>query len=377
LSRPVRDVGVVLVVLALGAVAVFFLTGCGGTSSQQSSSPPLQLRPQDQADTAARHFLDRYVTPDGRVQRLDQGGDTVGEGQAYGMLLAAAIGDSRRFDAIWAWTKSNLRRPDGLISFLWRDGHVRDPQAASDADLDASRALLVAACRFHRPSLRQEALRLGDAIVRVEVGSASFQGAPVLTAGPWAVSPPPVTVNPSYFSPASFLALRAASKDPRWGALAASARAITSKLMAAPSRLPPDWARLEGDKLVPIGSPSDPQAPARFGFDAVRTLVRMAEDPDPAGRRIAARAWPVFAGQDPTKLPVEHDLSGRPIGNTLNPVVLVAAAGAADAAGAPAARDGLLDEAEALDRRFPTYYGAAWVALGRIMLTTKLLDACS
>ena len=57
--------------------------------------------------------------------------------------------------------------------------------------------------------------------------------------------------------------------------------------------------------------------------------------------------------------------------------VLVAAAGAADAAGQPAARDGLLDEAEALDKRFPTYYGAAWVALGRIMLTTKLLDACS
>ena len=103
----------------------------------------------------------------------------------------------------------------------------------------------------------------------------------------------------------------------------------------------------------------------------------MAEDPNPAGRQIAARAWPVFAGQDPTKLPVEHDLSGRPIGHILHPVVLVAAAGAADAAGQPAARDGLLDEAEALDRRSPTYYGAAWVALGRIMLTTKLLDTCS
>jgi len=37
----------------------------------------------------------------------------------------------------------------------------------------------------------------------------------------------------------------------------------------------------------------------------------------------------------------------------------------------------LLEEAAALDQRSPTYYGAAWVALGRIMLTTKLLDACS
>jgi hypothetical protein len=372
--RPVRDVAVVL---ALGGIALLFVAGCGGTSSTrsvgQSSNPSSVVTPRDQAVVAARHFLDRYVTSDGRVVRIDQGGDTVGEGQAYGMLLAAAIGDSKRFDSIWGWTKDNLRRPDGLISFLWAKGRVQDPEAASDADLDASRALLVGACRFHRPALRQEALALGKAIMRVEV--TSFQGAPVLTAGPWAVTAP-VTVNPSYFSPATFAALQAASGDSRWGSLAASSRSITSTLMRAPSRLPPDWARLESGKPVPIGSPSNPQTPAQFGFDAARTLVRMAEDP--AGRRIVARAWPVFAGRNPTKLPIAHALSGRAIGDILNPVVLVAAAGAADAAGHLAARDGLLDSAEALDRRLPTYYGAAWAALGRIMLTTNLLDAsCS
>ena len=373
MSRPVRDVVVVVVVLALAGIALFVLTGCGGRSAQ-SSNAQLQAQPRDRAEAAARRFLDRYVTSDGRVTRLDQGGDTVGEGQAYGMLLAAAVGDARRFNAIWGWTKNNLRRPDGLISFLWRNGRVEDPQAASDADVDASRALLVAACRFHRRGLRQEALELGNAVMRVEV--ASFQGAPVLTAGPWAVTAP-VTVNPSYFSPATFTALRAATGDGRWGALAASSRSITSELMPAPARLPPDWVRLEGANPVPIGSPSEPQARPQFSFDAVRTLVRMAEDPDPVGRQIAGRAWPAFAGADPTNLPVEHDLSGRPVGHTLNPVVLVAAAGAADAAGHQAARDGLLDEAEALDRRFPTYYGAAWVALGRMMLTTRLLDVCS
>jgi endoglucanase len=291
------------------------------------------------------------------------------------MLLAAGVGDSSRFDRIWGWTKNNLRRPDGLISFRWRAGRVQDPQAASDADLDASRALLVAACRFHRSGLRREGIQLGNDIMRVEVGS--FQGAPVLTAGPWAVAPP-VTVNPSYFSPAAFAALGAASGDRRWTGLAASSRAITSNLMPAPSRLPPDWARLEGGKFVPIGSPSKPpRGRPQFGFDAVRTLVRMAEDPNPAGRQIAARAWPAFADEDPAKLPLEHDLSGRPTGRTLHPVALVAAAGAADAAGLTAARDGLLDAAEALDQRSPTYYGAAWVALGRMMLTTKLLGPCS
>ena len=361
--RPVKRV----LMVALGGIA---LSACGGASAPQSSPP----QPQNRAQAAAQRFLSRYVTADGRVVRIDQGGDTVGEGQAYGMLMAAAIGDSRRFDAIWGWTKANLRRSDGLISFLWKGGHVQDPQAASDADLDASRALLVAACRFKRPGLKQEAIQLGNSIMQVEVGS--FQGAPVLTAGPWAVTPP-VTVNPSYFSPASFAALHAATRDGRWTSLAVSSRSITNALMPAPGRLPPDWARLEGSKPVAIGSPSDPGAQPLFSFDAVRTLVRMAEDPNPAGRQLAARAWPVFAGQNPSRLPVEYNLTGRPVGDVLHPVGLVAAAGAADAAGQRAARDGLLDQAESLDRRTPSYYGAAWVALGRIMLQTKLLDSCS
>jgi endoglucanase len=210
--------------------------------------------------------------------------------------------------------------------------------------------------------------------MQVEVGS--VQGSPVLTAGPWAITPTTI-VNPSYFSPATFAALRAATGDARWNSLAVSSRSITNSLMPAPGRLPPDWARLDGNKPVPIGSPSDPQSPPLFSFDAVRTLVRMAEDPNPAGRQLAARAWPVFAEQDPNKISVEHRLTGQPVGDILHPVGLVAAAGAADAAGQAAARDGLLDLAEGLDRRSPTYYGAAWVALGRIMLQTQLLDGCS
>jgi endoglucanase len=359
-------------------MALCCFAGCGGTGSTSGSGPSSTPRSgpayQERAEVAARYFLSRYVDPDGRVVRHDQGSDTVSEGQAYGMLIAAAIGDLPTFETIWVWTQDHLRTPDGLFSSHWVDGRVVDPQPASDADLDAARALLVASCRFHRPALRQQALALGNAIMSAEV--TSFRGAPVLTAGPWAITPR-VIVDPSYFDPATFEMLGAASGNGGWDSLAASSRSIVSELMTAPSRLPPDWVLLEGDKVVPIGSPSDLQATPLFGFDAVRVLIRMAEDPDPAGRHIAARAWPVFEGQDPATLPVEHSLSGRPVNDIRNPVVLVAAAAAADAAGAPAARDGLLDEAEALDKRFPTYYGAAWVALGRIMLTTNELDACS
>jgi endoglucanase len=50
------------------------------------------------------------------------------------------------------------------------------------------------------------------------------------------------------------------------------------------------------------------------------------------------------------------------------------------AAAAAAEDDGtalsLLGRADRLDRRVPTYYGAAWVALGRMMLQTTLIGSC-
>ena len=48
---------------------------------------------EDTARIAGQKFLDDYVEPDGRVVRRDEGGDVVSEGQAYGMLIAVAVGD--------------------------------------------------------------------------------------------------------------------------------------------------------------------------------------------------------------------------------------------------------------------------------------------
>ena len=356
-----------MVVLALALLA---LAGCG---DEDSPSEFQTKRQAGDAGDAAKRFLDRYVAADGRVRRIDQDDDTVGEGQAYGMLIAAASGDSAHFDSIWKWTKDNIRRPDGLISFLWKDGKVQDPQAASDADVDAVRALLVAGCRFNRPGYRDEALSLAKAILRHETAE---PGGDVLVAGPWATKEPQ-TINPSYFSPATFAALARVTGDRQWDSLATTSRSITGALMTSSTPLPPDWAKLEGDRAVATGPPNDTSAKPSFGFDAPRTLDRFAEDPDPAGRKIAARAWPVFKDKDPDKVPVEHDVSGNVTGKSLHPIVLVAAAGAADAAGDTAGRDQYLDAADDMDRRSPTYYGAAWVAIGRYMLTTDKLDVCS
>src|SRR5215510_9922796 len=114
--------------LAVCVVLAAVVTSC--------SAPPVEQE-------AASKFLARYMRADGRVVRLDQGRDTVSEGQAYGMLLAEVAGDSDAFQRIWLWTHHHLQHRDGLFSFRTNAaGKVIGPHPASDADLLIAWALL-------------------------------------------------------------------------------------------------------------------------------------------------------------------------------------------------------------------------------------------
>ena len=121
-----------------------------------------------QAHTAVESFLTRYVDPDGRVVRRDQGGDTVSEGQAYGMLLAVSLDDRAEFQTIWTWTKDHLSLPDGLLASQWDGGHIVSDRPATDADLDAARALVLAGTRFGSSSYRAQGLKLARAVLNQE-----------------------------------------------------------------------------------------------------------------------------------------------------------------------------------------------------------------
>jgi endoglucanase len=302
---------------------------------------------------AASAFLDHYVDGDGRVVRHDQGGDTVSEGQAYAMLLTAAIGDKQRFRRVWGWTHTHLQRPDGLLAWHWADGRVADGQAATDADLDAARALLVAARTFGEPGYRNAALRIGHGVLAHE--TVKTPAGRVLLAGPWARHDG--VFNPSYVSPRAFRALGAATGDGRWGQVAEDSRRLADRLTQ--TGLPPDWARLSGASATATGSPRGGGKGA-YGYDAIRLPVRLAESCSPADRALAAGLWPAL--RTDARLPHAAALTG--------------AAGAAAAAGDRASRDRLLDQAADLDHQHPTYYGSAWVALGRVMLTTHALGRC-
>jgi endoglucanase len=200
---------------------------------------------------------------------------------------------------------------------------------------------------------------------------AEADGELLLLPGEWAQGPPH-TWNPSYVFPTALDALAAAlPRTGRWEQLRTSSYPLLDRAMSTEAGLPPDWVEVDEDGDVrPVGLDEEP----RFAYDAVRVPIRLAVDCDERGRRLAADLLPFFASQD--TLAAEYDLEGTPRVEYGHPVMLVAAAAAEHAAGDEAAAVELLDRAQSLDERHPTYYGAAWVALGRLLLTTDALQHC-
>jgi endoglucanase len=353
--RPRRSV--VALVVALAALA-----GCAGSGAHSR-----------RGGGAIERFLSGYVEPDGRVVRHDQGGDTVSEGQSYALLLTAATGRGAQFARVWGWTRSHLQRPDGLLAWRWAGGRVVGRQPATDADLDAARALLVAAKRFHKPAYRAAALHIGRGILASE--TTRVGGKLVLVAGPWARAH--AIVNPSYFAPRTLALLGAASGDPRWGDLIRSGLAIAGSLQGHASGLGPDWARAVPGGAVAIGLPADPGAQARYGYDALRVPLRLAEACSGPARTQAAAPWRTLRGAaDSGRVAPVYDLGGTPLGEGEHPAALAGAAAAAAAAGDGAAAQRLLVGALRLAQRQPSYYGAAWAALGSVMLRSQRLLGC-
>ena len=324
------------------------------------------------ARASASSFLATYVEPDGRVVRRDQGGDTVSEGQAYALLLAEVAGRTATFARVWAWTRSHLLQPDGLLAYHATATRVLDPNAASDADVLAAWALL----RYSGPDAAQyqrAGRSLAAAVLESELAYPQA-GAPVLAAGPWATGLP-ATVDPSYFALPAFAALGAATKDARWAALSRDAVALTRSLTRDGALLPPDWARVDASGATPIAAPAGTPARVQYGLDAQRLVVWLAVSCRPDARALAAAWWRLLA-EPGRSTAMALDQSGGVLDALRHPLPLVAAAAAAAAAGDRSDRDRLLAEADGVARRYPTYYGSAWAALGRALLTTSLLGGC-
>ncbi len=380
-------------IVAFSAIAVVAVLVAGGlawtlTGADDSSSPAVSggqttdrgadsPGPDAEADSSrtpqqlGTEFLADWID-DGRVVRRDQGGDTVSEGQAYGLLVAVGVGDEAAFDSILEWTDENLVGPDGLMAWQWKDGEIVDDEPASDADLDVARALVLAGAEFDRPDLTAR----GDTLAGIVLDTMTVQTAAgrILLPGRWAAAVQPYAYNPSYASPAAFEQLGASTGDPRWAELAAGSAAVTAAILDQ-TELPPDWAQVHPDGRVeampgPVGTGDD----VRYSYDAARLPLRYAESCDAADVALAAKLTATLERE--STLRSELDLGGGALGEAQHPLAYGARAAAFASSGdADSARDDLRESVVTLDRS-PTYYGAAWAALAPLMLESDALGSC-
>lgn len=342
------------------------LHGSALRSSGSAAARPVKDR---SAQEIGRDFLRSWVQ-DGRVIRRDQGGDTVSEGQAYGMLIADGVGDEKQFSAIWDWTKKNLMRSDGLLAWQWSKGAVRDSEPAADADLDTARALVLAGTRFSRPEFTQAGTELATRIADHLTVETSLGR--ILLPGTWAT--PPYAYNPSYASPATFRLLQAATGDPRWSQLIDGSRAVTAQLLTS-TALPPDWAQISADGVLhPMPGPRGQGQSVRYGYDAARLPIRYAESCNPEDVALAARLAPTLNRDNP--LAVQLDLGGRALNNDQGAVAYAARAAARAAAGDLTGARADLKRSDRQAQKLPTYYGDAWAALAPLYLESNVLGGC-
>jgi endoglucanase len=250
-------------VLILGGLMVVLLAGTW-VAFFSGKNQKLDPRLWDQ-------YRSRFITADGRL--IDRDNDSKGvthtEGQGYGMLLAEAAGDRKRFDLLWQWTLSHLRRPDGLFSWKFaacgdQGDCVTDKNNATDGDILIAWALLRAGQDWGRPdyvaSARDIAKSISDTLI-VELGENTL----LLPAVDGFSDQSGVIVNLSYWVFPAFTAFTAAFNDPLWRQLSERAPALLHQARFGKWQLPPDWLRVDDGPV----RPADGFAP-RYGFDAVR-----------------------------------------------------------------------------------------------------------
>lgn len=209
-------------------------------------------------------------------------GSVTSEAQAYALLRSVWSNDPKGFDEVWTWTQAHLLRPDGLPSWLYKNGTVADPSTASDADTDIAYALLTAGKRWDRPALEAAGMHLVQAIWNTEV--VTVQGHPYLVAGDWGAKDAVLPLNPSYFSPFAYRVFGVADPGHDWfGLLNAGYQLIDGAARsplggASSAGLPPDWIGMERTSggLQPLSLPG--KNTTQYSFDAARTFWRVALD---------------------------------------------------------------------------------------------------
>lgn len=238
-------------------------------------------------------YRQRFIQADGRVIDREANDRTVSEGQAYAMLRAVMIDDPGTFRRTYEWAKANLSRRDETGQpqdhlWAWKWGQqesgswgIIDANFATDADIDAATALILAARRWNCPTYLEEAQSLLNDIWDQAVVTLP-DGTPQLLPGPQdAFWPQPDTLilNPSYFSPYAYRLFAQIDPDHDWQGLIDSGYAmLTESADLSTAGLPSDWVAYNPMTGTYRALNNEFGLTSRYSFDAFRVWWRLALD---------------------------------------------------------------------------------------------------
>ncbi|UBF24696.1 glycosyl hydrolase [Kovacikia minuta CCNUW1] len=278
-------------------------------------------------------YRQRFIQADGRVIDRETGDRTTSEGQAYAMLRAVLINDRDTFRRTLTWAESNLVRKDSSDKridqlWAWKWGNsgqgwkILDQNFASDADLDAVTALILAARRWNCPAYLPFArAKLKDIWNHstAQVGDRRY-----FLPGPMPAfwnQPDRLILNPSYLAPYAFRLFAQVDPDHNWISLVDSSYEV---LQAASTLskvgLPSDWIMLDPQTKKFAAVSFDPLQSV-YSFNAYRVWWRVALDAnwfqEPRAKAYLSQhtAHLKQLWQQQQKIPARLDLEGKPLVN--------------------------------------------------------------
>lgn len=303
---------------------------------KQQLNPNLPTEPspellQESWDT----YRQRFIQEDGRVIDWEAESRSTSESQAYAMLRAVLADDPETFARTLEWAQDNLARPsssqpgaplkDQLWSWNWgmraERWVVLDPNFATDGDIDAATALILAARRWNRPDyLALAQLKLKDIW---QFSTATLGDQRYLLPGPQEafVKGDRLQLNPSYLAPYAFRLFATVDPERDWSSLVSSSyQVLESSSELSALGLPSDWIEVtSAGNFQPITQPS--KLNSRYSFDAYRVWWRVALDATwfdaPEAKQYLNDHLSSFreSWQQEQRILAQYNLAGEPLAN--------------------------------------------------------------
>jgi len=282
-----KYIGIFLIVIA----GITFLTLW--YKNRSGAGIPIVFSEKSMLNFLWQNYKANYIERDtGRTLDKQQDDITTSEGQSYSMMRAVLEDDQITFDSVYKWTQENLGRDeDHLFSWLFgkkpngKYGVLVDKggyNTASDADTDIALALIFAYERWHEERYINDAKNIINDIWEKEV--VLIRGVPYMSANNLEkFLSTNIIINPSYLAPYAYRIFAKIDTKHDWESLVDSTYDFLNKVSVLrldkkiSVSLPPDWVTVNkktGDILAPT---SDPLS-TNFGFDAFRTVFRIALD---------------------------------------------------------------------------------------------------